>query len=410
MRIGKSGIEKTFEKTLRGTPGVRHVEVNALRKAIRTLDTIESLKGQDLTLTIDFPLQKATYEAIQHVESAAAVVLDVHTGAILAYVSHPGFDANLFINPISKSDWQSIAQNTYKPLINKVIAGQYAPGSTFKMIVALAGLNAGVITPTTHVHCPGHYDFYGNRFHCWNWKNGGHGDMTLQSAIASSCDVFFYHMANQIGVDAIASVARAFGLGQLTGVDIPGEKSGLVPSRSWKRVVRRQTWTAGETINLSIGQGALLTTPLQLARMTAMLVNGLRPITPHFVRSETHITPPPLPYKNEHVELIQKAMSDCVNKPWGTAHLSKLDDPYSMGGKTGSTQVSCITQQQRELNTHNERPYHLREHALFTGFGPVEDPQFAVAVLVEHGGGGAKTAAPIAKNILTAAQKLVTLT
>jgi penicillin-binding protein 2 len=409
LRVGKLGLEKTYENTLKGKAGIKNVEVNALRKVVRNLDLIESVSGQDLTTNIDLNLQKAVYEALSKHRSAAAIVMDVQTGAVLSYVSYPGYDINLFLNALSKQDWENISGHEDKPLVNKIIAGQYAPGSTFKMMVALAGLNGGVINPSTTIHCPGHYDFYGHRFHCWNWKQGGHGHVNVQSAIAQSCDVYFYHVANQIGVDAIGAVAKSFGLGQLTGIDIPGEKSGLIPTRNWKSVVRRQRWTGGETINLSIGQGAILTTPLQLTRMTAMLVNGLVPIFPHIAKKDIPPRLDPLPYKIEYQKLIYEAMCDVVNKPWGTAHLSIPESPYSMGGKTGSTQVSRITQKERDTNTHNDRPYHLKEHSMFTGFAPIENPKFAVTVIVEHGGGGAKTAAPLAKEILVAAQKLVNL-
>ncbi len=410
FRIGKSGIEKRFDTTLRGDPGFKQVEVNATRRIIRTLNTFESISGTDLQLTLDFPLQKAVYDIFQKVESGGAIVMDVNTGAILAFVSQPGYDSNLFTNQISKKDWNALSNNPHRPLNNKLIFGQYSPGSTFKMIVGLAGLNAGAIDTNTTFHCPGHYDFYNHRFHCWNWKLGGHGHVNLESAIAQSCDVYFYSLAASglLGVDTMAATAREFGLGETTGIELFGEKQGLIPTKSWKRIVKRQPWTSGETLNVAIGQGYVLATPLQLAKMTAMLVNGLRPVTPHLIKKEGLTPFASLGYSHKHCQVILNSMANVVNQPWGTAYRSRiLEEGLEMGGKTGSTQVARITQQQRQDNTHNDRPYFLREHALFVGYAPVHAPRFAVSVLVEHGGSGAKVAAPLARDILTAAQTLI---
>lgn len=410
LRVGKSGLEKTFEQNLRGKPGVKQVEVTATHQTVRTLDTLDSVRGEDLQLNIDFRLQKNIHDTFLKHEhlSGSAVVMNVHTGAILGYYSHPGFDTNLFINPISKETWKNIEQNSYKPLINKVISGQYAPGSTMKMIVSLAALNAGIIDPHTTHHCPGHFDYHGHRFHCWNWKIGGHGNMTVQSAISQSCDVFFYNIAAQMGADAITEVAKNFGFGQVTGIDISGEKSGLLPSRTWKSNVRKKPWTGGDTINLSIGQGFALSTPIQLVKMVAMFVNGMRPVTPHLVKRDTTThtqQTDPLPYHPAHRDLIIKAMIDTVHGA-GTARASAPEHGCTMGGKTGSSQVTRITMDQRMRGEVNERGYLMREHALFTGFAPIDDPKYAVCVLIEHGGGGAKAAAPVARDILTAAQQL----
>ncbi len=407
-KIGKSGIEQTYDARLRGQPGIKHVEINALRQAIRTLDIHPSVPGKDFELTLDFQLQKESYETLQKVESAAAIVLDTKTGAILSYVSHPSFNTNLFSNnALSKADWKSLSQNIYKPLTNKVIAGQYAPGSIFKMVVALTALNAGIIDEKTSFHCPGHFDYHGHIFHCWRWKNGGHGHVTLQSAIASSCDVFFYQIATRLDVDDIAETAGMFGLGQLTGLEIFGEKRGLIPTRKWKKTIRKQSWSGGETINLSIGQGSVLATPIQLAKMVAQFVNGGLNIRPHFIKGNEHNNPTPLPFKESFFEIIKDGMIDAINEPWGTSYASRLDEPYSFGGKTGSTQVSRITKEERDQGTLNQRPYHLREHALFCGFAPIENPRFATCVVVEHGGSGGRVAAPLGKEILLAAQKLI---
>ncbi|NBT84900.1 MAG: penicillin-binding protein 2 [Alphaproteobacteria bacterium] len=408
FKIGKNGIEKTFDSSLRGQPGLKQVEVNATRRVIRTLSTLDSISGNDLKLTLDYPLQKSVYNILQKVESATSVVLDVHTGAVLSLASTPGYNSNLFTGQISKKDWTELSSNPYRPLNNKAASGLYSPGSTFKMIVSLAGLSAGVIDEHTTFHCPGHYDFYGHRFHCWHWKYGGHGNINLESAIAQSCDVYFYNLALLLGVDAIAAAARSFGLGSLTGIELSGEKEGLIPTKSWKRLVKRQAWSTGETLNIAIGQGYVLATPLQLAKMTAMLVNGLHPVTPHLVKKDEIKETMSLDYSHEHCQLILNGMSDAVNKPWGTVYNSRIQEPnFEMGGKTGSTQVCRITQQQRETNTHNNKPYLLREHAIYVGYAPIEKPRFAISVLVEHGGSGARAAAPLGKEILYAAQKLI---
>ncbi|MCX7338305.1 MAG: penicillin-binding protein 2 [Alphaproteobacteria bacterium] len=407
-RIGKNGLEKTYDTHLRGKHGLKQVEVNATRRVVRDISSIPSISGDDITLTIDFPLQQAVHDILQREISGTGIVLDVHTGAVLAAVSHPGFDCNLMTTQISKGDWQKIVQQQGKPLNNKIISGQYSPGSTFKMMVALAGLTAGVIDEDTQFFCPGHYDAHGHRFHCWNWKQGGHGTMDLQHALAASCDVYFYSLASLLGVDKIAAVAQAFGFGDCTGIELNGEKKGLVPTKNWKRIVKQQAWSPGETINVSIGQGYVLSTPLQLVKMMAQLVNGLHPVTPHLLKDRKNPILPRLPYDPEHIKIILDGMEQTVNSPWGTAYASRIATPgQEMGGKTGSTQVSRISQQQRQAGTVNDRPYHLKEHSLFVGYAPIQLPRFAVSVLVEHGGGGAKVAAPLAKEIMIAAQRLV---
>lgn len=408
LKVGKSGIEKNYDKHLRGETGSKRSEINAKQKVVRTLETIDCINGQDLNLTIDFNLQKSVREILQKTISSSAVVLDVNTGAILALVSHPTFDANLFTNGISRKDWKKIIEQPGKPMNNKVISGQYGPGSTFKMCVALAGLRKGVIQHHTTFHCPGYYDFYNHRFHCWNWKTHGHGKINLQDAISQSCDVYFYQLALLIGVDGIAEVAREFGLGEKTGIDFPDEKKGLIPSRHWKKMTKGQGWSPGETINVSIGQGSVLATPLQLAKMIATMANGFRSIQPHLVKTGNLSVDKYLDYPKEHQELIRRGMWGTVNDPKGNAYKARTQiDNFEMIGKTGSTQVSRITQTQRDENTHNDRPYHLREHAIFVGYAPFKEPKFAVTVVVEHGGGGAKTAAPLARDILIAAHQLI---
>ncbi|MES2608414.1 MAG: penicillin-binding protein 2 [Pseudomonadota bacterium] len=408
FRIGKSGIEQTCNHTLQGDAGLKQVEVNVYGRVLRTLETLEPTKGSELNLTLDIKLQQEVSAILKREESAGAVVLDVHTGAILSLVSQPSFNAQLFTDSISRNDWRDIADHPRHPLTNKVISGQYAPGSIFKIIVSLAALHEKVVDPHITYHCPGHYDYNDHRFHCWNWKSGGgHGSVNLQTAIAQSCDTYFFNIATKLGIDAMTSMARIFGFGNPTGIELSGEKSGLMPSKQWKRENRRQAWTGGDTINASIGQGYLLSTPLQQAKMTAMLVNGVRPITPHLTkRDQRHVPAPITSIDPEHVALVCRGMADVVNQPRGTAYRARImDDSFLMAGKTASTQVSRITAEQRLEGTHNDRPYHLREHAMCTAFAPVENARYAVAVIVEHGASGARAAAPIARDILIAARE-----
>lgn len=405
FRIGKSGIEQTCNQSLQGEAGLKQVEVNAYGRILRTLETFEPKKGSELNLTLDIKLQQEVSAILKREESAGAVVLDVHSGAILSLVSQPSFNAQLFTDSISRADWREIADHPRRPLTNKVISGQYAPGSIFKIIVSLAALHEKVVDPHTTYHCPGHYDYNDHRFHCWNWRSGGgHGSVNLQTAISQSCDTYFFNIATKLGIDAMTSMARTFGFGDLTGIELPGEKSGLMPSRQWKRENRRQAWTGGDTINASIGQGYLLSTPLQQAKMTAMLVNGVKPITPHLIkRHQEYVTPSITSIDPLHIALVCQGMADVVNQPRGTAYRARImDDSFRMAGKTASTQVSRITAEQRLEGTHNNRPYHLREHAMFTAFAPVESPRYAVAVIVEHGASGSRTAAPLARDILIA--------
>jgi penicillin-binding protein 2 len=352
-------------------------------------------------------LQNKIYEILEPILSGVCIVMDVHTGAIKSFVSFPGFDSNMFVNQISRHQWRELSQNIYHPLINKAISGLYAPGSTFKMITSLAALKAGIVNQNQTYYCPGHFDYHGIRFHCWNWKQGGHGTVNMTQALARSCDVYFYNLALQLKADDIADMATKFGLGTPTGIEIPNEKKGLVPTTKWKYETKKQRWTPGETINISIGQGYLLTTPLQLAKMTAMLANGGKIIEPHLVSKDTTKSEQ-IDIDPKHLEIIMKGMFDAVNDPCGTGHKAKLKYPdWQLCGKTGSTQVAKITAQQRAEGTHNDRPWHLKEHALFTGVAPFSDPKYSVVVLIEHGGGGGKVAAPIAKQVMEAVKEII---
>ncbi|MDR1233552.1 MAG: penicillin-binding protein 2 [Holosporales bacterium] len=403
VKVGKNCIEQQYEEELFGKIGVQCVEVNSRRQLVRCVSETDSIPGDDIHLTINLDLQLEVYKILSQHESASCVVMDVNTGAILAFVSYPGYDTNIFTKKIDPKTLEELYNNPFKPIINKVIAGLYAPGSAFKMMTGLAGLSAGVITKHTRFHCSGVHKLDSHKFHCWKWKYNGHGYIDLRRAISESCDVYFYNLAEKIGPDIIARTANDFGLGFKTGIDLPGEKAGLIPTKEWKKERKGQSWTKGDTLNMAIGQGFDLTTPLQLTRMIAILVNGLNPITPVLRKSKETLSPEKLKYKPEHVELILDGMYDVVNSSTGTARFSAIDDEdFEMAGKTGSSQVYHITESQRQAGKTVSDDYWMKEHAVFVGYAPADDPKFAVTVLVEHGGGGAKTAAPIARDVLGA--------
>ncbi|MBQ7524527.1 MAG: penicillin-binding protein 2, partial [Alphaproteobacteria bacterium] len=402
-RIGKTGIERQYEGQLFGRAGTKHIEVDSRHRFVRDIDNISPAAGEDLILTIDLALQRKVAELVSQHESATCVVMDVHTGAILAFVSHPGYDANLFTQRVKSSELKALHDNPYKPMINKLIHGLYSPGSAFKMMTGLAALKKGVITKHTRFTCRGVYELGRQKFHCWRWKCGGHGSVNLQEALAGSCDVFFYNLARLLSPDEIAATARDFGLGEPTGIDLPDEKSGLIPTKSWKKKHKKQSWTTGDTFNMAIGQGFVLTTPLQLVKMVAILTNGLKPITPHLVERKTTDDPTPLKYDPEHIQTILDGMYDVVNAPYGTAWNAGLDD-FEFCGKTGSSQVFRITERLRREGKTVSDDYWKKEHAIFVGYAPADVPRVAIAVLVEHGGSGAHTAAPLARDVLLAAK------
>lgn len=409
FKLGKSGLEKSLEPQLRGTPGIKQVEVNAFRRVVRELSTSDSIHGAEQKLTIDFDLQQTLYQRMSQEKSGAAVVLDIETGGILAYVSTPGFDNNLFVNGIPQKEWKALLNNPCHALINKPIAGLYSPGSTFKMITALAALEKGVITPQTPVTCSGHTMLGNHKFHCWTWKRGGHGSVDLVRAIATSCDIYFYHIASLTGIDAIAEMAQRFNLGSPTGIEIPGEKSGLIPTSKWKQHVHKTKWTVGESYNAGIGQGYILTTPLQLAVMTARLASG-KMISPTLLEKQHQIFDT-LPISPAHLRHIQTGLNKASNEAGGTSFRHRIIHPgMEMAGKTGTTQVRRITEKDRAQGLTNSanRPWHHREHALFVGYAPVHMPRFATAVLIEHGGSGGRVAAPVGRDVLLTAQQILT--
>ncbi len=409
FRIGKSGVEKKFDETLRGVAGQVQAEVNVVGREIRELNHTDAKKGHRLTLTLDADLQMQCQEMLKVEKSAAAIAMDAHTGEVYALCSHPSFDPNVFSRGIPADLWEELLADDTHPLTNKAVAGQYPPGSTFKMVTALAILEAG-ISPGASVFCPGYYMLGKQKFHCW--KPAGHGTVNVNGALCMSCDTYFYEMGKRIGVDAIARMARRLGLGSKLDFDVPGEGAGLIPDRAWKMKRYKQPWHQGETLNSAIGQGHTLTTPLQLATMTARLVNGGKLVKPVLVRSieeEGNQIPDwqDGKFNQEHLKIVMRGMSSVVNEQRGTAYGARITEaPYSMGGKTGTAQVRRITAAQRAAGVKNEDlPWKFRHHALFVGYGPVDAPKYVTAVIVEHGVGGAKAAAPIARDILTAMQK-----
>ncbi|HYC01745.1 MAG TPA: penicillin-binding protein 2 [Azospirillaceae bacterium] len=411
FRVGKNGLEKRHDDVLRGTAGSTQLEVNAFGRVIRELSRDEGKPGSQVTLTIDAKLQHFAQQRLAPERSAAAVVLDVDTGGIVALASNPSFDPNQFAMGISSELYESLIKDETNPLINKVIAGQYSPGSTFKVISALSFLENG-IDANQRVHCSGKYNLGGHPFHCW--KKGGHGAMDMKQAIMHSCDVYFYEMSRRVGIDKIAETARRFGMGEKTEIELPGERAGLVPDTKWKRQALKQPWHPGETLIASMGQGYVLSTPLQLAVMTARLANGGRAVKPHLTKSvdETLLEPPEWPaiqVNQENLRFILDSMAAVVNEPGGTALRSRITKAgYEMGGKTGTSQVRRISLAERStgVKKNEDLPWRQRDHALFIAYAPVHKPKYACAVVVEHGGGGSTVAAPIARDILLELQML----
>lgn len=404
--IGKNGVEKAVDKELRGKGGVRQVEVNAHGRVIRELDRQDGKPGADVELTLDMELQRFAQERMTG-ESASAVVMDIHNGDIMAFVSSPGFDPNEFITGFSQKRWEEMNDDPLKPLLNKALAGEYAPGSTFKVVTGLAGMAAGVIDGATRIRCPGYLKLGSHTFHCH--RRGGHGSISVADALKVSCNVFFYEVGRRIGLDAISEMAHKLGLGEKFGFQVPGERRGSIPSTAWKMERFGLEVLPGDALNAAIGQGYVTATPLQLAVMTARVANGGYAVMPRIVRAiEGAPVPPPVPQSlgisPESIALIQHGMDAVVNAAGGTAGRSRLTgEGMRMAGKTGTAQVRGAKSVGGTLKG-NAVPWHLRNHALFICFAPVDAPRFAMAVVVEHGQGGSKAAAPIAKDIM---QKLL---
>ena len=436
LRVGKIGLEKTFENDLLGTNGVQRYEVNAYGKRISQLDHKEGIKGKNIILTLDTEVQKLSNELLAE-KSGSISVMNIYTGEIIAMHSSPSFNPNLFLYGISTKDWKEIREDPLKPLLNKTVSGLYSPGSTIKPLVALSALENDVITPNQKVRCTGKMEMYGHTYHCW--KEKGHGIMDLRNGIKQSCDIYFYETARKLGVDRLNLTALKFGLGNtvLKGT-LANEKKGLVPSTKWKKDNLGYGWVLGETLITGIGQGYIQTTPLQLCLMTAQLANGGFEIYPRITvdknqeslknikykmiqnalkqKNKQYASPRrkieeflnigsnrhrPLYRNPENVKFVLEAMFGSTNEVMGTSYSSRIEDPkYQFAGKTGTSQVKKITEQARELDLHiSQIPYEERDHALYIAFGPYNNPTYAVSIIVEHGGSGSSAAAPIAKKL-----------
>jgi len=403
FQIGKTGVEAKYEERLRGKAGTKRIEVNAAGRVIRELDRIDGQPGSDLQLTVDAGLQNFMKARLGD-QSAAAVVLDLADGDVLGIASSPSFDPNKFVRGISVEDYRALTQTPYRPLSNKTVQGAYPPGSTFKVVTALAALEAGVITPEDTVWCPGYLTMGGRRFHCW--RRGGHGHVNLLESLQQSCDVFYYDVGERVGIDRIAAMARTLGIGVRHDLPLSAVAEGLAPDKAWKRERYKQDWQVGDTLNAAIGQGYVLATPLQLAVMSARIATG-RAVEPRLVKSVDGVEQPSgageaLDVHPANLARIRRAMDAVVNTRRGTARRSRVvADGFEMAGKTGTSQVRNITAAERAAGVfrNEDLPWERRDHALFVAFAPVEAPRIAVSVVVEHGGGGSAAAAPIARDI-----------
>ncbi|KAB7623770.1 penicillin-binding protein 2 [Alkalilimnicola sp. S0819] len=408
--IGKAGVERYYEDLLHGRVGTERLETNALGRTIRSLEREAPQPGKNLYLTLDIELQAIAEQALGEFDGAV-IALDPRNGDLLAFASKPSFDPNLFVNGIDQATYEALQHGPGKPLFNRALRGQYPPASIIKPLIGLAGLEYGVTTPEQRTWCPGYYQLPGldHRYRCWS----SHGHTNMEEAIAESCDVYFYALSYELGIDRMSTFLAPFSFGAPTGVDLHGESAGILPSRAWKRANRNESWYHGETLITSIGQGFFLSTPLQLAASAATLANRGRPVTPRLlggVRApgEKTITQRPLdeppgqaitPRAPGNWERIIEAMRLVVDGPRGTARrIGKA--PYSIAGKTGTAQVFSLGQDEEYDAERLARRLH--DHALFVGFAPVEDPQLVVAVIAEHGGGGSRTAAPIARQVMDA--------
>ena len=414
FRIGKNGAEKVLETSLRGEAGSRQVEVNAYGRVIRELSRRTGRPGDDHALTIDLGLQQYVSARFGE-ESGSAVVLDVHSGEILALASMPSYDPNLFTSGISQRQWRELIGHPRFPLTNKSISGQYSPGSTFKMIVALAALESGELSPHHRFFCNGSLELGKRRFRCW--RRYGHGHVDMVKGLMESCDVYFYEVAKRVGIDRIAAMSERFGFGSKLDIELPGEKPGLVPTREWKLAMIGEPWQGGETLVVGIGQGYLLTTPLQLAVMVARIANGGIAVEPRIlgevVRDGQPLarepnTFPTMGFSPAHLDIVREGMLKVVNDPKGTAYRARIEEPtLAMAGKTGSVQVRRISEREHRTGVikNEDRPWEERDHALFVAYAPIERPRYGVAVVVEHGGSGGSVAAPIARDILREVQR-----
>jgi len=409
---GISGIEKIYDSYLRGVPGIEQIEVNAQGNYVRRLDIEKSKTGYNLQVTINSKLQDFTHKKISS-NIGAALIIDASNGDLLSSVSSPSYDPNIFSKTLSNSDWQKIISSENAPLINRPIKGLYPPGSTFKPVVALAALKYGVIKKTDKIFCNGFYTLGDRDFHCWN--KAGHGNVNITDAMAESCDVYFYEIALKLGIERIAETANLLGFGSYYD-DFFGIPKSIVPNKKWKNDKYNEKWQKGETLNVGIGQGFLLSTPLELAIMTANLINGGKIIRPNIIKSlpdSTKTASPKVIYNNfkiEHLNIIKDAMFKVVNSSKGTARKSTSnDEEYPISGKTGTSQVREISMAERATGIikNKDLPLNKRDHALFIGFAPFNKPKYITAVVLEHAGGGSASAAPIGRDLLIASRKII---
>ncbi len=436
LKVGKTGLEKTFENDLIGTNGVQRYEVNAYGKRISQLDHTDGLRGKTIKLTIDTEIQKLCTQLLEGM-SGSISVMDIYTGEIVAMQSSPSFDPNLFLFGINRDDWQLIRNNPLKPLVNKTLSGLYSPGSTYKPIVALSALENGIVNENFKVNCKGKIEMYGQTYHCW--KKKGHGVVNLKKAMKQSCDTYFYEIARKLGVDRLKKTSLKFGLGEkVLNENFNNEKKGLIPDTLWKKNNLGKGWVIGETLITGIGQGYTQTTPLQLCLMTAQLANGGYKIFPKIIvdknddtaekikllmeKNSKNLKDPkntlkeageellgfsdevkykPLFRDPKNIKLVIEAMFASTNEVRGTSYSSRIENPkYQFAGKTGTSQVKRITKKDRELDLNiSEIPYNERDHALYIAFGPYKKPRYALSIVIEHGGSGSSTAAPIAKKL-----------
>jgi len=428
LKVGKTGLEKTFEDELIGTNGIQRYEVNAYGKRISQLDYTNGLSGETIQLTTDTEIQKVCNELLKGMAGSISV-MDIYTGEIVAMQSSPSFNPNLFLFGINQDDWQLIRNNPLKPLVNKTLSGLYSPGSTFKPMVALSALENKIIDENFKVNCTGKIEMYGQTYHCW--KKKGHGIVDLKSAMKQSCDTYFYEIARKLGVDRLKETSTKFGLGEkVLNETFNNEKKGLIPDTKWKKNNLGKGWVIGETLITGIGQGYTQTTPLQLCLMTAQLANGGFKIYPKIIVEKNGKTTEEIKllmdensknlniasellgllnkekyeclFKNsKNIKLVREAMFASTNEVRGTSYSSRIDDPkYQFAGKTGTSQVKRITKADRELDLKTlDIPYNERDHALYIAFGPYKNPRYALSIVIEHGGSGSSTAAPIAKKL-----------
>ena len=425
IAVGKTGLERRLDEEIIGKVGFQRYEVNAYGKRVKQIQVNQGESGKDFKTTLDLEVQKYTSSVLNN-KAASVCVMDIYNGDIVSLVSSPSYNPNAFVHGVDKGYWESLIKNDKKPLINKAVSGLYPPGSTIKTLVALSALENKIVTRLKSVKCTGKIELFGEKFHCW--KKKGHGVVNMRSAIKRSCDVYFYEIARRLGVDRLSETAKKFGLGKKVLTDIAEEKSGVVPSTSWKKKYIGQNWYLGETLHSGIGQGYFQSTPIQLCLMTAQIANGGYEIKPRiisdkvknnlkeYLKFKNENPNQPLPaelllsnfslkplFKNqENIDIIKDAMYSSSNEPGGTSYRSRLEDKrFTFAGKTGSSQIRKFTEAQREAEVKQKQlDYKNRDHALFIAFAPVNDPKYAISVVVEHGGTGSSAAAPIAKKVI----------